>query len=460
MALESSTITVTNTCLVAPSYSPGDSDLLESKKKQMRPSAAAHMLWFVPYRTRLLFFRKPPPRLSFEAIVANLKSSLAKALVEFYPLAGRLLVSDSDNGLRLDVVCNDKGVLFIEASATGVTIGELEKNEVSGHFEGIPAKLVEDLAQCGGYDISTIPWSFDAPLFIIQVTELSCGGICISIKFNHQLLDGAGTWNFVKSWAEVCCGKSMSLKPVVVETPPCIAVSDDHPTNFELPAGFERIRNADLLKFNTNSTSQSTEYEMKCFAFKKEMIQRMKLENPGFSSFQLLTSFIWSRVNAARDLKDDETTTLVFAANCRGRIKTVPEGLVGVAAVYDHVSTKFSSLRAQGNELRNGAVLLREKIGDLLTEEGVGLYSKVVSNGDRDSTAFPLYKMETALIVGSSFYFPVFQDFGFGKPVGMTLVRPSEDGKLYYFPGKEEGDVVAYVGLKRHAMRKLSYPQV
>ncbi|XP_024543253.1 fatty alcohol:caffeoyl-CoA acyltransferase isoform X2 [Selaginella moellendorffii] len=459
MALESSKITVTNICLVSPSYSPENVDLLE-RKKQMRLCAASHMIWFVPYRTRLLFFRKPPPHLSFEAIVANLKSSLAKALVEFYPLAGRLLVSDSENGLRMDVVCNDKGVLFIEASATGVTVEELAKDEVSGHFEGIPAKLVEDLAQCGDYDISTIPWSFDAPLFIIQVTELSCGGICISVKFNHQLLDGAGTWNFVKSWAEVCCGKSMSLKPVVVETPPCIAVSDDHPTDFELPAGFGRACNADLLKLSTKSTSQSAEYDMKCFAFKKEMIQKMKLENPGFSSFQLLTSFIWSRVNAARDLKDDETTTLVFAANCRGRIKTVPKGFVGMAVVYDHVSTKVSSLRAQGNELRNGADLLKKKIGDLLTEEGAGLYSKAVSSGDRGFTAFPQSKMETALIVGSSFYFPVFEDFGFGKPVGMTLVRPSDDSKLYYFPGKEEGDVVAYIGLTSHAMRKLSFPQV
>ncbi|XP_024543256.1 fatty alcohol:caffeoyl-CoA acyltransferase [Selaginella moellendorffii] len=459
MALESSRITVANICLVSPSYSPENVNLLE-RKKQMRLGAASHMIWFVPYRTRLLFFRKPPPHLSFEAIVANLKSSLAKALVEFYPLAGRLLVSDSENGLRMDVVCNDKGVLFIEASATGVTVEELAKDEVSGHFEGIPAKLVEDLAQCGDYDILTIPWSFDAPLFIIQVTELSCGGICISVKFNHQLLDGAGTWNFVKSWAEVCCGKSMSLKPVVVETPPCIAVSDDHPTDFELPAGFERICNADLLKLSTKSTSQSAEYDMKCFAFKKEKIQKMKLENPGFSSFQLLTSFIWSRVNAARDLKDDETTTVVFAANCRGRIKTVPKGFVGMAAVYDHVSTKVSSLRAQGNELRNGADLLKKKIGDLLTEEGVGLYSKVVSSGDRGFTALPQSKTETALILGSSFYFPVFEDFGFGKPVGMTLVHPSEDGRLYYFPGKEEGDVVAYIGLTSHAMRKLSFPQV
>lgn len=46
-----------------------------------------------------------------------LKQALSKALVPFYPMAGRLRRDDDG---RIEIDCNGEGVLFVEAETTSV----------------------------------------------------------------------------------------------------------------------------------------------------------------------------------------------------------------------------------------------------------------------------------------------------------------------------------------------------
>ncbi|CAO2198849.1 unnamed protein product [Urochloa humidicola] len=55
--------------------------------------------------------------------VPRLKAAMAKALVPFYPLAGRLGVDGSG---RMEIDCNGEGALFVVARADDITIEEIK----------------------------------------------------------------------------------------------------------------------------------------------------------------------------------------------------------------------------------------------------------------------------------------------------------------------------------------------
>ena len=83
-----------------------------------------HALWLsnidlvVPsYLTQTVYFYRPTGCTGefFDAEV--MKKALAKTLVAFYPMAGRLR-RDEDG--RVEIDCNGEGVLFVEAESNGV----------------------------------------------------------------------------------------------------------------------------------------------------------------------------------------------------------------------------------------------------------------------------------------------------------------------------------------------------
>ena len=59
-----------------------------------------------------IYFYRLPKETEINA-AEILKDSLSKALVVFYPLAGRL--QWNDQGLRMELDCNAMGALFLEA---------------------------------------------------------------------------------------------------------------------------------------------------------------------------------------------------------------------------------------------------------------------------------------------------------------------------------------------------------
>jgi shikimate O-hydroxycinnamoyltransferase len=73
--------------------------------------------------------------------LGRLKKATAKALVAFYPLAGRLV--DSDDG-RKEISCNGEGALFVVARADGdLTIDEVKKFKPSPELRRLFIPLIE-----------------------------------------------------------------------------------------------------------------------------------------------------------------------------------------------------------------------------------------------------------------------------------------------------------------------------
>ena len=95
-----------------------------------------------------------------------MKKALAKALVPFYPMAGRL--RDDENG-RVEIDCNGEGVLFVEAEFNGVI-------DDFGDFAPTPqlGQLIPALDYSGGIEtfplvVLQVPFSSSTFLDIEQV---------------------------------------------------------------------------------------------------------------------------------------------------------------------------------------------------------------------------------------------------------------------------------------------------
>nr|GME18309.1 methanol O-anthraniloyltransferase-like [Ipomoea batatas] len=102
-----------------------------------------------------MFYRNSVERRGEDPAMA-IKEGLAKALVFYYPLAGRIF--EGENG-KLIVNCNGKGVLFVEAKAN-VKLEQLGDKSMQP-----PCPYLKQL-------LNTVPGSngiIDCPLLLMQV---------------------------------------------------------------------------------------------------------------------------------------------------------------------------------------------------------------------------------------------------------------------------------------------------
>ena len=105
-----------------------------------------------------IFFYENSPSMGGKDPVMVIREALAKALVYYYPFAGRL-VEGSDRKLMVD--CTGEGVLFIEADAD-ITIEHL------GDAIQPPCPCLEELL----YDVPGSGGILGCPVLLIQVRNL------------------------------------------------------------------------------------------------------------------------------------------------------------------------------------------------------------------------------------------------------------------------------------------------
>ncbi|CAO2164662.1 unnamed protein product [Urochloa humidicola] len=85
----------------------------------------------VDYIQKGLILPKPQPGSQARHLVDGLVSSLARAVGRFYPLAGRLAVTEATGGtpcpagIVVSLRCNGEGVEFVQAVAPDLTVGDI-----------------------------------------------------------------------------------------------------------------------------------------------------------------------------------------------------------------------------------------------------------------------------------------------------------------------------------------------
>ncbi|CAL4964045.1 unnamed protein product [Urochloa decumbens] len=125
-----------------------------------------------------------------------IREALGKALVDYYPFAGRL--ADGAGGpATARVECTGEGAWFVEAVAA-CTLDDVAC--LDRHPLAIPAEdLLPDAAPGGGVNPLDIP-------LMMQVTEFACGGFVLGLSSSHTLTDGLGAGQFINAVADYARG--------------------------------------------------------------------------------------------------------------------------------------------------------------------------------------------------------------------------------------------------------------
>ncbi|KAJ6839535.1 putative 3'-N-debenzoyl-2'-deoxytaxol N-benzoyltransferase [Iris pallida] len=230
------------------------------------------------------------------------RGALARALVPYYPVAGRI-VTDADDASKLQVACTGEGAWFVEASA-GCSLAELEYMENQPHL--VPkAQLLPSPPQ--GVDHKAVP-------FMMQVTEFKCGGFVVGIKYNHVMFDGLGIGQFMVAIGDMARGLPQpTVKPVWCrELVPRLSNSPKEPPPMPLepvaPFKFEdRTMDVSLQSIN----------ELKS--------QFVKETGRSCSVFDVVAAKLWQSRTRAADLEPDVDVAFLFPVSVRKELGVLPE---------------------------------------------------------------------------------------------------------------------------------------
>lgn len=263
------------------------------------------------------FYRYNPAKKT-EDPVKTIRDALSKALVHYFPFAGRL--RDADNG-KLQVECTNEGVLFVEADAPHLSLKDF------GDLICPPFPCLDELL----YQPSGSQNLINSPLLIIQVTRLRCGGFIFAVRSNHCVTDATGLHQFLQAVAEMARGASRPSIPPL--------------WNREILRPRTNSHAMDNAHHHEEYTFQHWNEEMQTVSilFGSEEIAALKSQVGGkCSTFEVLSAWLWRSRSKALNIPAEQEARLSFPVDIRSRIQpALPRGYYGNA-----VTASFAVARA------------------------------------------------------------------------------------------------------------------
>ncbi|KAL8243518.1 hypothetical protein R6Q59_009776 [Mikania micrantha] len=355
-----------------------------------------------------------------------MKDSLSRALVAFYPMAGRF--ARGEDG-RIAIDCQGQGALFQEAESDGMID---EFGDFAPRIEFM--ELIPVVNYSRGIQ--------SCPLLIVQVTYFKCGGVSLGVGLHHRVVDGSSAMHFMNTWSDMARGLDITLPPFIDRTLIC---AQDPPKHvFEhieyhsdpivnLPVG--------LVQF------QSPETKSVCsiFKFTRDQLDALKAKSKedgitiNYSSFVILSSHVWKCVSKARGLLDDQETKLMVATDGRARLQPqLPSGYFGNVVFPTVVIASVGDIQSKSPSYAS------TKIHDALVRMNSDYLKSAVNYLEQhlDVKTRTSYKYSNIRII-SWVRLPIHDaDFGWGRPIhtgptwipleGLCFVLPSptNDGSL------------------------------
>ncbi|XP_059640775.1 shikimate O-hydroxycinnamoyltransferase-like [Cornus florida] len=266
------------------------------------------------FHTPSVYFYRPTGSCNFfDAGV--LKRSLSRALVPFYPVAGRLR-RDEDG--RTEIYCNGDGVLFVVAE-TDSTVDDLGDFAPTSKLRC----LVPAVDYSGGIE------SF--PLLVLQLTHFKCGGVSLGVGMQHRVADGASGLHFINTWSDMARSLDLKIPPFIDRTllaarnPPQPAF---HHIEYQPPPAMK-------VSLQT-TTDQSQSAVVSVFKLTRDQLNVLKGKSKvngntvSYSSYEMLALHVWRCACKARGLSDDQETKLYVATDGRSRLEPpLPPGYFG-----------------------------------------------------------------------------------------------------------------------------------
>lgn len=245
-----------------------------------------------------------------------LKDALSKALVPFYPMAGRLK-RDDDGRIMID--CNGAGVLFVEGESDGV---------VDDFGDFAPTLELRQLIPAVDYsqDISSYA------LLVLQVTYFKCGGVSLGVGMQHHAADGFSGLHFINTWSDMARGLDLTIPPFIDRNllrardppqPKYHHIEYQPPPALKVSSEYEK---SDAVSTTSVSIFRLTQDQIYALKAKSKEAGNVK----SYSSYEMLAGHVWRSVCKARGLVVDQETKLYIATDGRSRLQpALPPGYFG-----------------------------------------------------------------------------------------------------------------------------------
>ncbi|KAL2654265.1 hypothetical protein R1flu_022393 [Riccia fluitans] len=397
----------------------------------------------IPVET--VYFYPANPARPADGLVQTLKDALAKVLVTYHIMAGRLAMNEEDQ--RLEIDCNRKGAEFT-------------------HYESaLSLSDLGDVTMPNPAFRALVPTKFNAtvvyelPLLAIQVTTFKCGGYTVGVMMSHTLFDGFAAIEFFMNYSalargeELVCVPSFDRSALKCRVPPKIEFP--HPELIK-PSDIEQtpFTNAESAEKEFVALENSAKHVTKVFPFTPEKIGILKkkaLEGgviKRVSTFEVVAAHIWQARTRCMDLPEDKYTNLLFAVDIRKRM---------IPPLHKHYS---------GNAVHAAAARdLPQVIRDMTFVEAVQRIQEAISQVTdayvRSSIDWgQVYKGFPALAGGfflsAWFKMPFYEiDYGWGKPsYAGPIVTPLVEFVLLLSNGTQDGGCNLVIALEPQAMAK------
>ncbi|CAN6340848.1 unnamed protein product [Urochloa humidicola] len=254
---------------------------------------------------------------AIDAPAVTIKRALSRALVHYFPVAGRLVVDVAANGSeRLRIACTGEGVAFVAATADR-TLAEagllapprpLSSSSAADHA-ALP--LLDELA----IGVGAEGFRASDPLLLVQVTEFACGGFVVAVTRNHAVADGTGFAQLMRAVGELARGAPRpSLLPV--------SCGDEEGSSLpELPPLVTALENA-LVKLEPRANDLAfldiTVPSRSIARIKAAFAAASGAEGEPCTVFEAVMAVLWQcRTRAVMPEDASTPAPLIFAANVR-----------------------------------------------------------------------------------------------------------------------------------------------
>ncbi|KAL1564946.1 shikimate O-hydroxycinnamoyltransferase [Salvia divinorum] len=365
---------------------------------------------------------------------AALKAALSRALVDFYPYAGRL--RKDDNG-RIEINCNGEGVLFVEAECDG-SLDDL------GDFCTPKPDLSLTPTVDYSHGISTFP------LFLVKLTRFKCGGVSLGFANDHHTSDGISAVHFINTWSEIARGLT-TVHPISLDRSILSAHNPSRPI-------FRHIEHQPLPPLKTTLHGDTTS---STFRLSRDHINALKQKcndsSWNYTTYEVVAGHVWRCVSIARRLPRDQETKLQFPLNARQKLRPpLPEGYFGNGIFYTGALALSGELESK--PLRFAVERVHEAIARMDDEylrsalDYLELHMGKVEGIIRSQNNVKCPNFGITNWVRLSFYEA---DFGWGKPVFAGPGGALFEGKSFLFAGSQnEGGALLAITLHQKHMKR------
>ncbi|KAL2628644.1 hypothetical protein R1flu_013330 [Riccia fluitans] len=284
--------------------------------------------------------------------IDRLIESLGKALVHFYPLAGRLVKQKNDESSRL--YCNNAGAVFTHKRYAGILSEVIDEDQFQYN---------ENISGLSDFHPDAPVYDPPLPTLVIQVIDFQCGTRCLSTSWSHIVADGGSGVHFLSSWAELCRGEPISLMPVLDRS--LLSPRKSSPVlDGTAPVRFlnNYIKDPPPMKIAAPEGGAS----FKTLKLSKRKMDDLKAEalsgiHGGFvSTADCVSAHLWKLITQARQHQSHELTRFTTLVNGRSRLKDFPAGYFGNCLITTAICMTVRELLSK--PLSHAASLIREAV--------------------------------------------------------------------------------------------------